>query len=137
VIEAGEPFFYVPRIVRVELPAGLKLVTLNDRFRVPLDRAFYLGMIRDEAYQAASRQAFTSFEVVRMRVIYHAPDNRRRDFVSGNLALSVKAAIDGIVKAGVIPDDNDAVIMECTTVRGQNVPGGQLVVQVIDAGEHS
>jgi crossover junction endodeoxyribonuclease RusA len=73
---------------------------------------------------------------VRIRVIYNASDNRRRDTVSGNYAPSWKAAIDGLVDAGIIPDDSDSIVSELSVVRGDDMSeGSQLIVQVI--GEDS
>lgn len=46
------------------------------------------------------------------------PDNRRRD--AANYMPSIKAAIDGIVLAGVLPDDSDKYLLSLTIQRGPN-----------------
>lgn len=70
---------------------------------------------------------------VKVRAIYHPPDNRRRDSTQ-NWFPSVKAAIDGIVDAGVIADDNDKVVTSVEMVRGENIKRGQLVIEIIEVG---
>lgn len=118
------------RILRVELPPGLPTLNANDRTHHMI-RAKRTAMIRAEAYKAAKAQPFIPFSKVRIRCIYRAPDNRRRDMV--NLYPSYKAAIDGLVDAGVIKDDNDSIVREVSFVRGENLPKkGQLVIQVIE-----
>lgn len=42
--------------------------------------------------------------------VWFAPDRRRRD--AGSLSLTLKAAIDGLVDAGVWPDDDPAHVVE-------------------------
>jgi crossover junction endodeoxyribonuclease RusA len=118
------------RILRIELPSGMPLLNANDRTH-HMTRAKRTAMIRAEAYKAAKAQPFLPFGKVRIRCIYRAPDNRKRDVV--NLYPSFKAVIDGIVDAGVIKDDNDTIVKEVSFVRGENLPKkGQLVVQVIE-----
>jgi Holliday junction resolvase RusA-like endonuclease len=118
------------RILRIELPPGMPLLNANDRSH-HMTRAKRTHHIRAEAFKAAKAQPFMPFGKVRIRCIYRAPDNRKRDVV--NLYPSFKAVIDGIVDAGVIKDDNDTIVKEVSFVRGENLPKkGQLVVQVIE-----
>jgi len=119
-----------PRILRSELPPGLPTLNANDRTH-HMARAKRTQLIRAEAYKAVKAQSFMPMAKVRIRCIYRAPDNRKRDVV--NLYPSFKAAIDGIVDSGLIRDDNDFVVKEVSFVRGENLPKkGQLVVQVIE-----
>jgi crossover junction endodeoxyribonuclease RusA len=53
--------------------------------------------------------------------IRNAGHNRRRD--ATNLAPTVKAAVDGLVDAGVIPDDNDGVITGTEFRNGEPASG--------------
>lgn len=131
-----------PRIFRVELPAGLPTLNANDRpalmkrkngARVPVS-AKKAQRIREEAYRAAKAQPFIPFAKCRVRCIFRAPDNRRRDVA--NLYPSFKSALDGIVDAGVIRDDNDSIVREFSIVRGENLPKkGQLIIQIIEEDE--
>lgn len=71
---------------------------------------------------------------VKIRAVYKAPDNRRRDV--SNLFPSVKAAVDGLVDAGVLKDDNDRYVKSLEMVRSEeNVRGGQLIIEIIDLDE--
>lgn len=72
-------------------------------------------------------------EKVKIRCIYFAANNRRRD--TANLYPSFKAAIDGFVDSGVLKDDSDRYVTSLEITRGEGiVPGGQLVIEVIDVG---
>jgi crossover junction endodeoxyribonuclease RusA len=71
---------------------------------------------------------------VKVRCVYYAPDNRRRD--TTNLFPSIKAAMDGIVDAGVLKDDSDKYIVSYEIARGEfNVRRGQLVIEIIEVVE--
>ena len=128
-----------PRILRIELPPGLPLLNANKRpfmrkskdgRRVPSDSKD-IERLRDEAEKAARAQPFVPFSRVRIRCIFRAPNNYKRD--TFNLAPSFKAIIDGLVRAGVIKDDNDSIVKEVCLVRGENLPKlGQLIIQVIE-----
>ncbi|MGN6245144.1 MAG: hypothetical protein ACTHQ3_15940 [Motilibacteraceae bacterium] len=50
-----------------------------------------------------------------------ASTGRRRD--ATNLAPTVKAAVDGIVDAGVIPDDNDTIVIGTEFRNGEKATG--------------
>lgn len=68
---------------------------------------------------------------VKIRAIFYAPNNRRRDM--SNLFPSVKAAIDGLTDASVLKDDSDRYVVSLEMMRGEGiVPGGQLVLEIID-----
>jgi crossover junction endodeoxyribonuclease RusA len=100
--------------------------------RVPANSS-KIERLRDEAERAARSQPFFPFSKVRIRCIFRAPNNCRRD--TFNLAPSFKAAIDGIVRAGVIKDDNDNIVVEVSVMRGENLPkikNGQLILEVIE-----
>lgn len=57
----------------------------------------------------------------------HWVDRRRRD--SSNYMPTIKAAIDGLVDARVLTDDDDEHLVELTIRRGEQVPKRQLGVQ--------
>jgi crossover junction endodeoxyribonuclease RusA len=120
-----------PRILRIELPSGLPLLNANDRLHYR-ERSKRTEKLRSEAYKAAKAQPFMPFTKVRLRCIFRAPDKRRRDVA--NLYPSFKACIDGLVDAGVLPDDNDRYVTEVCLVRGEDAPKkAQLILQVIEA----
>jgi crossover junction endodeoxyribonuclease RusA len=58
---------------------------------------------RTQAFAAAFRRGHTPYAIATARVVFFAPDRRRRDH--DNLSASLKAAWDGIVDAGILIDD--------------------------------
>jgi crossover junction endodeoxyribonuclease RusA len=115
----------------VELPVGLQLINANDRdhWRKSAGKT---ATIRSVARGQA--RGIPRLGKVKIKVVYYAPDNRRRDV--SNLFPSCKAAIDGIVDAGVLKDDNDKFVVALEIVRGEyNIPKGQLVIEIIEVGE--
>lgn len=121
------------RIFRVELPPGLPTLNANDRVHY-MARSKKTEKLRAEAYKAAKAQPFIPFSKVKLRCIFRAPDNRRRDVA--NLYPSFKAIVDGLVDAGVMKDDHDGIVREFTIVRGENYPKkGQLIVEVSEVDD--
>ena len=136
-----------PRILRLEFPPGFPLLNANDRRgtylnsktgqRVPRG-AHRAVKIREKAAELAQgAEPFTG--KVRIRAIYYPNSKRPHD--PGNLFPSVKAGIDGIHKprregqpyADIIPDDSSKYVSELSmVVADQVVPGGQLVIQIIE-----
>jgi crossover junction endodeoxyribonuclease RusA len=121
-----------PRILRIELPLDLPLLNINNHQNKHWGpRKTVAAKLRGEACKAAKAQPFLPFSKVRIRCIFRAPDNHRRDVA--NLYPSFKCIVDGLVDAGVIKDDHDGIVREFTIVRGENLPKhSQLIVQVIE-----
>lgn len=112
----------------VELPAGLQLMNANDRHHWT-KRSNLTASIRSVARGQA--KGIPKLDKVKIRAIYKAPDNRRRDV--SNLFPSVKAAVDGLVDAGILKDDNDRYVVSLEMVRSpENVRGGQLIIEIIE-----
>jgi crossover junction endodeoxyribonuclease RusA len=112
----------------IELPVGMQLINANDRdhWRKSAGKT---ATIRSVARGLA--KGFPRLGRVKIRAVYYAPDNRRRDV--SNLFPSVKSAVDGIVDAGVLKDDNDKFVVALEIVRGEyNIPKGQLVIEMIE-----
>jgi crossover junction endodeoxyribonuclease RusA len=123
-----------PRILRIEL-TDIPWLSLNQRMHYR-ERSAKTSKIRAEACKAAKAQPFFPFGKVRIRVIFHAPDKRKRDFVSGNWAPTIKACLDGFTDAGVWSDDNDLIIKEMCSVVGPVSPKkAKLVIQIIEDGD--
>lgn len=112
----------------VELPAGLPLLNANRRvhWRVRHERT---KAIREAAYLLARGQvpALTRAQVI---AEYRPPDRRRRDV--HNLYPSAKAAVDGLVDAGVLPDDSDRYLIGPDMRCGDVEPKGQLVLHITE-----
>lgn len=125
------------RVLTVILPPGMPLLSLNDRLH-HAERAERVRNIRSAAAKAARAQIalYPGWEPIRkaeIRYIYHACDRRKRDSKSGNLALAGKSALDGLVDAGVLPGDDDDVIVRSINERGNDVEHASvLIIQVIE-----
>lgn len=86
---------------RLDLPPW-QPVTLNNRMH-HMVRARRVRRFRDAACVLAKQQKIPALPRVRIELHYAPRDSRRRDPI--NFALTLKACEDGIVDAGVIPDD--------------------------------
>ena len=99
------------------------LLSANDRLHwaVRANRTRYL---RGLGWYAVSDQAAGAHHerCVLTVTIAYPPLARRRD--AANLAPTVKALIDGAVDAGLLPDDNDRVIL-ATTYRASTERGSK------------
>jgi len=60
-----------------------------------------------------------------MTLIFHFPDNRRRD--ADNCLSSMKAALDGLCEA---LDINDERLWPITLDRAENIKGGQVIIRI-------
>jgi crossover junction endodeoxyribonuclease RusA len=106
----------------LELPFETPL-SLNDRAPWPV-RQKQVRAWRDAAHRLARAHRIPPCERVRIQLCYVPRDDRRRDPL--NLVASLKAVEDGIVDAGVIPDDNSAhheSVMPVITAKGPPRPG--------------
>lgn len=61
----------------------------------------------------------------------HRDTNRGRSDAS-NRQPTIKAAVDGLVDAGVLPDDSDRHVTALTIRAGERVDGGQLVLTIAE-----
>jgi crossover junction endodeoxyribonuclease RusA len=122
-----------PRKLVIELPPDLPLLNANDRIHYR-ERSKRVEKLRSEAYKAAKFSGVMTFSRVKVRCIFRAPDNRRRD--SANIYPSFKACLDGIVDAGVLKDDNDKYVTEFTIMRGENLSKrSQLILEIIEVDD--
>jgi crossover junction endodeoxyribonuclease RusA len=116
----------------VEMPVGIQLMNANDREHWS-KRAKVSSLLRTTA-RAQCKSIPKGLQKVKIKAIYYAPDNRRRDV--SNLFPSCKAIVDGIVDAGVIKDDNDKYVTSLEMVRApENIKGGQLIIEIIEVFE--
>ena len=84
-----------------------------------------IQLVRDRVQWAAREAALgpigTTLERAVVRVHYQPSTNRRRD--ASNLMPTQKAAVDGLVRAGVVPDDCEPYVTELMPVIHPAVPG--------------
>lgn len=70
------------------------------------------------AHQAYRQNLLERHECADIVVTVHPPDRRRRD--AHNTLPSIKACIDGLVDAGILPDDSDKHLRSLT-IQGRDV----------------
>lgn len=103
--------------------------TVNTYYRAFRGRAIISAAGR--AYRAAVNERLHGMSPltcrVRIRIVAHPPDNRRRDL--DNL---LKASLDGLVHGGALADDS--LIDDLRIVRGENRRNGELTVFIEPVG---
>lgn len=120
---------------RVALPEGLKLLNENQTRRMHWHAKSDLAAAIRAAAAYTARQRLRD-GMPRMErahifyVIHPGPRVTRRD--PANWAQSAKAAIDGLVDAGVLPDDDSTRCLGGDPRLGEPVKGSQLVLIVTD-----
>lgn len=126
----------------LRLPAGLELINSNQS-QNPRRRARIVKKIRDAAMEACMedttmRAALTAatpgpvLQRAHILGILHPHDERRRD--AANWYPSFKAAVDGIVDAGVLEDDDHTRVLGPDMRIGTVVRTGQLVLHIREIG---
>ena len=116
-----------PITYTVALPPGLKLLNANDRMHYR-PRAALTATIVDAAIVMARQAKIPKLDRVTITAVLHPVDARRRD--PHNWYPSIKAAIDGIVRAGVLSDDDSEHLLGVEVVLGAPVPRGQLALLI-------
>jgi crossover junction endodeoxyribonuclease RusA len=111
----------------LELPTALVLITANERLHWARQRAI-TGAIRVAAATLARAAHIPPAEQAWITVLLH-PHNRRR-LDPHNWAPSAKAAIDGLVDARVLPDDDYTHLLAVTFVLGQPRKARQLALHI-------
>lgn len=111
-----------PRTWTVELPDRLLLLNANDRlhWRVRRDRT---AAIRTAAWALAKQMKIPLLARAYIVAEYCPTDRRRRD--PANWAPTAKAAVDGLVDAGVLPDDSAEYLDGPDMRLGLVTPGGR------------
>ena len=92
-------------------PSTMPLLNQNDRLHWAVKNK-KVQEIKGISTTLARSQGIPLLERVEIESIYHPRDRRRRD--CDNLSPTVKAIIDGLVGAGVLPDDNSRYVEAIT-----------------------
>jgi crossover junction endodeoxyribonuclease RusA len=124
----------------VHLPPGLKLLNANQRIHYRV-RAEQTAGIRNAAFNACSEHPQLRADLAaagQAPVLQHAwilgvihPGSRRR-LDPANLYPSFKAAVDGVVEAGLLEDDDHTHLLGPDMRLGGVVKGGQLVLHIYE-----
>jgi hypothetical protein len=122
------------RSYTIRLPDTAPLLNANTRMPRRTHIAFNAA-IRQLAQVTAknllTRRTIAPMDYVHVYYVIHPPvDNRRRD--PGNWAPSAKAALDGIVLAGLLPDDNSRHVVGPDGRLGTPGPRYQLDIILTD-----
>ncbi|MFG6197783.1 hypothetical protein [Nonomuraea sp. JJY05] len=126
---AAEP---APPVYKIELPPGTKLLNANDRLHWTKERPIKKNL-RQTACWLARAAKIPNMRKARMVGVFEPPDNRLRD--PANWAPSWKAVVDGVVDAGVLPDDNSKYLEGPYPELGEVHPKGRLVLFIYDLSD--
>ena len=119
------------RTFTIALPPGLTLLSLNGREHWS-ERARRTNALNKAAWAMALQAKIPRLERASIVVEYQPPDSRRRD-AENTCAASGKAAIDGIVAAGVLEDDAcPQYVTEIRCTIGEIWPRGRLVLHLTE-----
>lgn len=116
-----------PTSYRLEIPASAGWITLNQRLHWSERRRLTAH------YRQLGQAAAINYEVPRLELAYivcelRFRDRRRRD--PGNWAPTAKAVVDGLVDAGVLPDDDHGHMVGPDLRIGPASPSPYLVMHV-------
>lgn len=118
-----------PRTFTITLPAGLALLSLNDRGHWAA-RYRRSEALRKAAWAMALQAKIPRLERVSVVAEYQPGDLRHRD--PDNIAASAKAAIDGLRAARVLPEDDSRHVTEVTCRIGPLHPKGRLILHLTE-----
>ena len=123
---------FKPRTWTIELPAGLPVLNLNKRLHWAKERAI-AKELRLAAWAMARQQKIPHLYRARITVEYQPPRTRRRRDAENIPAPSGKHAVDGLVDAKVLTDDECPRYVEKIEHRiGESYPRGRLVLHVTE-----
>lgn len=116
----------------VALPPGLRLLNANERLHWRVKNQVAQDIV-DAAIIMTRKAKIPPLERVTIQAVLHPADTKRRD--PHNWYPSVKAAIDGVVRAGrVLADDDAEHVLDVSIVLGAPIKGSQLVLHIRPAG---
>lgn len=103
-------------MVVIPVPAG-EVVSGNSRTRWQATHRMTLGLVaRGRAAVLALGRPHLDAPVTRLVRVYYPDASRRRD--AENYRPTIKALQDGMVRAGLLDDDNDDVVTDVGVQRG-------------------
>ena len=118
-----------PRTWTVTLPAGLQLLSLNQRIHWA-ERHRRNAAVKKAAWAMALQARIPHLERACITVEYQPPDLRPRD--ADNIAITAKAAIDGLVSARIFESDSSDHVTAVTCRIGGLYPKGRIVIHITE-----
>ncbi|WP_399559201.1 hypothetical protein OH809_45360 (plasmid) [Streptomyces sp. NBC_00873] len=119
-----------PQSWRIELPVGSLLINANDSLHFR-KKAELVKALRTTAWATARQAKLPALQRAHVHYVIH-PDTKGRRRDPGNWSPSAKAAVDGLVDAGVLPDDNHKHLLGPDPRLGHPIKGSQLVLWITD-----
>ena len=130
--EGARPGGFQFRTWTIELPAGLAVLNLNKRLHWARERAI-AKKLRLAAWAMARQQKIPHLYRARIVVEYQPPCTSRRRDAENIPAPSGKHAIDGLVDAKVLTDDEcPRYVEKIEHLIGEPYPRGRLVLHVTE-----
>lgn len=122
-------------VYRITLPARMPLLNSNDRQHHHA-RARVTASLREAACLVARHNRMPAMRYAHIVGVVHPGSRRRID--PANLYPSFKACVDGLVDAGVLPDDDSDHLVGPDMRRGSVVSGAQiaLIVRPLTVDQH-
>jgi Holliday junction resolvase RusA-like endonuclease len=120
-----------PRTWVLELPAGLRLLSLNDRHHWAV-KGRITRDLRKAAFVMARNARIPHLERAAIVVEYQPPLVTRRRDLDNVPPASGKPCIDGIVDAGVLADDSPAYVAGILHLIGEPYPKGRIVLRITE-----
>lgn len=113
------------RTFTVTIDAPAKWLNSNDRYKRRPDQL--TAVWRDAATVMARAGKLPKLDACHITAVLSFPDRIRRD--CPNYYPTIKATIDGLVRAGVLDDDDDLHVRSLTIQRGEQVGRRKLGAQ--------
>ena len=117
------------RTFTITLPAGLKMINLNERLHWAEERR-RAREIKKAAWATALNGKIPRLGRVTVTAEYQPPDRRHRD--GDNYAKAAKHAVDGLVAAGCLPGDDRRYVAGTYCTIGEPYPKGRLVLHLTE-----
>ncbi len=117
------------RTFTIALPAGLKMINLNERLHWAEERR-RAREIKKAAWATALNGKIPRLGRVTVTAEYQPPDRRHRD--GDNYAKAAKHAVDGLVAAGCLPGDDRRYVAGTYCTIGEPYPKGRLVLRLTE-----
>ncbi|MET7713734.1 hypothetical protein [Streptomyces sp. NPDC005407] len=115
---------------RLKLPAGTLLINANQTLHYR-KKADLVKALRNTAWALARQAKLPALQRAHIFYVIH-PDTKGRRRDPGNWSPSAKAAVDGLVDAGILPDDNSTRLIGPDPRIGSPIKGSQLVLYITD-----
>lgn len=113
-------------MIVIKLPAGMLLLNKNQRLhRMEVNRRYQI--IKNATIALCN--TVRPIPAANIKAVIH-PDVRTPYYDAHNFHMSVAAAVDGLVKAKVLPNDDVKHLPELTIVGGERVAGWQLELRI-------